>query len=669
MKKALLSTLFLSAFSLYAQDDHHCGQTKYQEELYKSHPELRPENNNAYKELENFTKDFKPESPENQKNINAGLQIGYDYIIPVVVHVVHKGGIENLSDEAIKRSIDLLNQFYSGITENDRFNDPLFAPIRGAYSGKKLKFVLAKFDPNGNPTTGITRNQDATNSNNGYSNALKSTYGWPRANYYNIYIVSKLSSTDGSSGFATFPADVASQSNAYLDGQVMCFWSYGEHTNMWQTWYYNIAHETGHWLNLKHIWDYLGSNGANSNCTSGDDSVADTPQTKGNSLSDMDNFPGFSHISCAGIVDNYSNIMDYTDAVYGMFTAGQKARTEATLNSSVSSRNNLWSTSNVLAKLYGCTSGTDSDGDGIPNTCDTCPNDVYNDSDGDGICDEADQCPGKPDVNLDAHATVNDACDPLTPIVDFSTNTILRYDAGVEDKGVHSIDDGGATLHTSVNAWKAIDLSYNITANTVLEFDFMSTIDGERHAIGIDNDLVANPTLSFKLFGSKVIPASAVNINTYNTYTNAEKYTYKHYNIPIGTYFTGLAKYLFFSSENDTFTNPAWTASMYPGGGSFNDATSFFRNVKIYESSVLNNATFTSENQLKIFSKNTEIKIISDSTVSDVFVFDLLGRNLVTKTNCNTKEVSISNIKRNQVLLVKVVFENGRLTTRKIITE
>ncbi|RXR20353.1 T9SS sorting signal type C domain-containing protein [Flavobacterium amnicola] len=669
MKKFTFLTLTLFSFSIYAQVDHHCGQEKYQENLYNNHPELRPENNKAFKDLESFIKDFKPESVESQKNINSNLQIGYDYIIPVVVHVVHKGGIENLSDATIKRSIDLLNQFFSGVTENDRFNDPLFASIRGAYNGKKLHFELAKFDPNGNPTSGITRDLDVTNSNNGYGNALKSTYGWPRENYYNIYIVSRLSDTSTSSGFATFPSDVASTTNAYLDGQVMCFWAYGEHTNMWQNWYYNIAHETGHWLNLAHIWAYNGNNGAATNCFGSDDFVTDTPKTRGNSLSDMDNFPGFSHISCTGIVDNYNNVMDYTSSIYGMFTVGQKNRTEATLNSTVSSRNNLWSAANVLAKLYGCTTGVDSDGDGIPNTCDTCPNDIYNDSDGDGICDSADQCPGKPDVNLDANPASSDACDALLPIIDFNTNPILRYSADIEDKGVHSIDDGGATLHTSVNAWKAIDVNYNVTANTILEFDFMSTIDGERHAIGIDNDLVAGHTLSFKLFGNKAIPDSAANINTYNTYTDADKYTYKHYNIPIGTYFTGLAKYLFFSSENDTFTNPAWTASIYPGGGSFNDATSFFRNVKIYEPTVLSYPSFTSENLLKIISKNSEIKIISSSTISNVVIFDLLGRTLINKSNCHSKEVLFNNIKSNQVLLVKVILEDRSTTTRKIITE
>jgi len=34
----------------------------------------------------------------------------------------------------------------------------------------------------------------------------------------------------------------------------------------------------------------------------------------------------------------------------------------------------------------------DSDGDGIPDDCDACPEDANNDSDGDGVCDNVDRC-------------------------------------------------------------------------------------------------------------------------------------------------------------------------------------------------------------------------------------------------------------------------------------
>jgi len=44
---------------------------------------------------------------------------------------------------------------------------------------------------------------------------------------------------------------------------------------------------------------------------------------------------------------------------------------------------------------------TDSDGDGIPDDSDPCPNDYYNDIDGDDICGDVDTCPNDPDNDID----------------------------------------------------------------------------------------------------------------------------------------------------------------------------------------------------------------------------------------------------------------------------
>ncbi len=59
--------------------------------------------------------------------------------------------------------------------------------------------------------------------------------------------------------------------------------------------------------------------------------------------------------------------------------------------------------------------GPDSDGDGTPDDCDSCPRDPDNDADGDGICSEADRCPGsfdplQEDSNSDGSG---DACQPI----------------------------------------------------------------------------------------------------------------------------------------------------------------------------------------------------------------------------------------------------------------
>ncbi|MBK7466378.1 MAG: hypothetical protein IPJ43_05915 [Saprospiraceae bacterium] len=74
------------------------------------------------------------------------------YTLPVVVHVISPvgtaiGQANNLSDAEIEKGLDLLNQAFAN---QGAFNAP-----NGQDIG--IQFCLAKRDPNGNATTGITR--------------------------------------------------------------------------------------------------------------------------------------------------------------------------------------------------------------------------------------------------------------------------------------------------------------------------------------------------------------------------------------------------------------------------------------------------------------------------------------------------------------------------------
>src|SRR5258708_110556 len=61
------------------------------------------------------------------------------YTIPVVVHIIHNGGAENISDGQVQNAIADLNTKYAR-----NYAD-------------QIQFCLAQRDPNGNATTGITR--------------------------------------------------------------------------------------------------------------------------------------------------------------------------------------------------------------------------------------------------------------------------------------------------------------------------------------------------------------------------------------------------------------------------------------------------------------------------------------------------------------------------------
>jgi hypothetical protein len=75
----------------------------------------------------------------------------------------------------------------------------------------------------------------------------------------------------------------------------------------------------------------------------------------------------------------------------------------------------------------------DSDGDGIGDACDACPNDVVNDADGDGVCGDVDNCPdvANPDQTDSDDDGFGDACDGC-PHSDLSPTVIIDgCDSGV----------------------------------------------------------------------------------------------------------------------------------------------------------------------------------------------------------------------------------------------
>ncbi len=151
----------------------------------------------------------------------------------------------------------------------------------------------------------------------------------------------------------------------------------------------------------------------------------------------------------------------------------------------------------------------------------------------------------------------------ICPPVLFS-GTIFSY-AGTQDNGTSTVLDNQATLLIEDNAWKAIAQSYTITANTVIEFDFKSTVEGEEHAFGFNQTLDIVNDQRFKLYGTQNTSANGV-IQDYNNYAGAGNY--QHYSVPVGQYYTGQMEYLFFVCDNDAA----------PTIGD-----SYFSNVLIYE--------------------------------------------------------------------------------------
>lgn len=232
------------------------------------------------------------------------------YVIPVVVHVVYKTAAQNISDEQIQSQIDVLNEDYNRMNADVTKTPAGFLPVAGSMS---VTFCLAAFDPDGNPTSGITRTQTTATDFNLDDQMKSSATGgadpWPAKFYLNIWTCNL---SDNILGYATLPSGGPPPDN---DGVVIRYNVFGR-TGVLSPSYNRgrtCTHEVGHWLGLFHTFD--------GGCADGDH-CDDTPK-EAEAVYDC---PVFPHISCNNGPDGdmYMNYMDYTDDVcMNLFTQCQ----------------------------------------------------------------------------------------------------------------------------------------------------------------------------------------------------------------------------------------------------------------------------------------------------------------------------------------------------------
>jgi hypothetical protein len=152
-------------------------------------------------------------------------------------------------------------------------------------------------------------------------------------------------------------------------------------------------------------------------------------------------------------------------------------------------------------------------------------------------------------------------------VINFHDHVVASYGGPFQDvSGSATVEDDGATLHLTGNVWKKIDISYRVTEDTVLEFDFKSTKQGEIHGVGLDTDLSISADRTFELYGTQDWGYS-----DFADYGPAAP-GYRHYRIPVGRYYTGQMDCLFFVNDRDA-VNPT--------------AVSYFSNVKVLESQLI----------------------------------------------------------------------------------
>jgi len=260
--------------------------------------------------LESYTKEY--EATNYKKSVNVK-------VIPIVFHIIHEYGSENISKEHVLEGLNIINEDFRKLNADTSSIDSAF---KGIAADSEIEFRLAQKDPDGNCTNGITRT--VSSLTHIADNDVKDLVRWPNDRYLNVWLVNSIAS--GAGGYAYYPG-----ASPDIDGIVLRSGQFG-------IGYRSLTHEIGHYLNLPHTWGSTNNPEEPGNCSM-DDGVGDTPNTMGNTTCNLD-------AESCGSKDNVQNYMEYSFCDR-MFTEGQKTRMHAALHSSLSGRNNLWTTSNL----------------------------------------------------------------------------------------------------------------------------------------------------------------------------------------------------------------------------------------------------------------------------------------------------------------------------------
>jgi hypothetical protein len=319
LKKLLsLVAVGMLATQLPAQQFVPCATDEYMEQLRNMHPESRQ-----------YEHDFN-ESISILQQVQSITQNkrGKVLYVPVVFHIIHQNGLENITQAQIMDQLRIVNEDFRKKQGTNGFStDPLAADM-------EIEFRLAQYDPNGNKHDGINRvfSTLTTSANEN----VKALSFWDSRRYLNVWIVSSISLNTGLPGTVLGFAQLPTQLNfaPTTDGIVMRadqvgVIGLGQVSQAGRT----FTHEVGHWLNLFHPFQSGCGSGSITtlNCASTGDFVCDTPPVKEanygcntNANSCINDIPD--------LPDLIRNYMDYSNGTcMNMFTQGQKIRVNAAL--------------------------------------------------------------------------------------------------------------------------------------------------------------------------------------------------------------------------------------------------------------------------------------------------------------------------------------------------
>ncbi len=260
-----------------------------------------------------------------------------NYTIPIIFHIIHNGEavgtVPNLDAALIQQQVLQLNKDFANLS-----NSPY-----GSSASTGIQFVLAEKNPSNIVLAepGIDRIDRNSKGWTPYDTAgwkpsyiddnVKFNSIWDATSYFNVWVIPQLNNgTTDLLGYATFPTSstlpglnnnetvnsagvvilTATVGSSFMPGN--CGNGFGQGKT--------LAHESGHFFGLRHIW-------GDANC--GNDFSNDTPVQFGPN----NGVPDHPKSNSCGTADEmFENYMDYTDDIaLNTFTANQVDRMQTVM--------------------------------------------------------------------------------------------------------------------------------------------------------------------------------------------------------------------------------------------------------------------------------------------------------------------------------------------------